>query len=1107
MENVDPAATNRDLAPGIRAELAHAGFEDVEEIGHGGFGVVYRCTQPMLDRAVAVKVLNTDLDADNLDRFLREQRAMGRLSGHPHIMSLFQVGVLESGRPFIVMPYHAKDSLEVLIRRHGPLDWCETLSIGVKLAGALEAAHSAGTLHRDVKPGNVLLTDYGEPQLTDFGIARIAGGFETATGVITGSPAFTAPEVLEGASPTPASDVYSLGATLFCALTGHAAFERRTGEHVVAQFLRISSQPIPDLRTQGLPADVAAIIERAMARDPLDRPATAAEFGDELRDVQRRNNVAVDEMPCPVGLSVERRQSPVASSAHRQTGGTPTPPSPATKYRPPAPSRSLVARSRLTDILRAGGRRRLILIHAPSGFGKSTLAAQWREELSNDGVAVGWLTIDDDDNNEVWFLAHLLEAIRRVRPALAESLGQVLEDHGDDASRYVLTSLIDEIHEKDDRIAVVIDDWHRVSDPKTSSALGFLLDNGCHHLQLIVTSWSRSGLPLSRLRIRDELAEIDSDALRFDPDEAAALLDDAGDLKLARPDVEKLIASTDGWAAALQLAALSLRGGTDVDILLQRLSGASDVIHEFLAENVLDALEPDLREFLLTVSITERTCGAMVSALTAVSNGQARLEEAEQRGLFLYRTDDDPSWFRFHQMFAEFLRRRLERDGPDRVEQLHRAASAWFADNGYLNEAVDHALAAGDPARAVDLVEQDETRLLEQSKMTTLLGIVKKLPSQLVVSRPRLQLVIAWAHILLQHSVPAAGTLNRFEAALDRADLADTTRADLRAEADVLRAVAEVFADRVEHVDDLLAETMSRADTLHPRVAGTAANAAAFAAIYRFDFAAAHRVLEWAAPYQEMMGPFATVYGRCFTGMAARYQLDLPAALENFREAFEIGMGVGPHSHAARLAGSLLGELLYETGDLAEATRLMDESYLLGSDGGGVDYLAARYVIGARIKAVQGDHDSAVDRLSAGARAADQLRLPRLAARINNERIRLGIDLPQKVVAGLRSPRTIPHGNGIATLTAELDEDSAVRLLSASDSADDRAQACRRAADLAEGIDGERRPLAALQAQLLLVETRAAAGRTTDARGDLAPLVAKCAELGVPRLLIDAGLT
>ena len=220
MADVDQHASPRDLFPHIPAELRDAGFEDVAEIGRGGFGVVYRCAQPLLDRTVAVKVLTADLDQENLDRFLREQHAMGRLSGHPNIVTILQVGTTTTGRPFIVMPYHAKNSLEALIRRHGPLDWCETLRIGVKLAGALDAAHRANILHRDVKPGNILLTEYGEPELTDFGIARIAGGFQTATGVITGSPAFTAPEVLEGNTPTPASDVYSLGATLFCALTG-----------------------------------------------------------------------------------------------------------------------------------------------------------------------------------------------------------------------------------------------------------------------------------------------------------------------------------------------------------------------------------------------------------------------------------------------------------------------------------------------------------------------------------------------------------------------------------------------------------------------------------------------------------------------------------------------------------------------------------------------------------------------------------------------------------------------------------------------------------------------------------------------------------------------
>src|ERR1700738_1733766 len=253
MAEGDPHPPQRDLVSGVPAELRDAGFDDVDEVGRGGFGVVYRCTQPSLDRTVAVKVLTSDLDPDNLDRFLREQRAMGRLSGHPHIVTILEVGTTAAGRPFIVMPYHAKDSLEALIRRHGPLDWGEAVSLGVKVAGALDAAHQVGPLQRDVKPGNILLSDYGEPQLTDFGIARITGGFQTTTGVITGSPAFTAPEVLEGATPTPQSDVYSLGATLFCAMTWHAAFERRSGEKVVAQFLRITRAPVPELQGIDIP--------------------------------------------------------------------------------------------------------------------------------------------------------------------------------------------------------------------------------------------------------------------------------------------------------------------------------------------------------------------------------------------------------------------------------------------------------------------------------------------------------------------------------------------------------------------------------------------------------------------------------------------------------------------------------------------------------------------------------------------------------------------------------------------------------------------------------------------------------------------------------------
>jgi non-specific serine/threonine protein kinase/serine/threonine-protein kinase PknK len=318
MTDIDPFATQFDAAGSVAAELSASGFEDATEIARGGFGVVYRCTQPALDRIVALKVLTADLDEENRARFFREQRAAGRLTGHPNIVNVFQTSVTDSGRPFIVMPYYAQDSLDTRIRRHGPLPLGDVLHLGVKIAGALESAHRLGILHRDVKPGNILLTDYGEPALSDFGIAHFAGGFETGTGIVTGSPAFMAPEIVTGEAPSSAADVYGLGSTLFAALTGHAAFERRSGERLVAQFLRVTSEPVPNLREFGLPDDVGALIERAMSASPRNRPSSE-ELGQQLREAQRRHSLPVDEMSLYAAPSCTQSAPLSATYDHRQT--------------------------------------------------------------------------------------------------------------------------------------------------------------------------------------------------------------------------------------------------------------------------------------------------------------------------------------------------------------------------------------------------------------------------------------------------------------------------------------------------------------------------------------------------------------------------------------------------------------------------------------------------------------------------------------------------------------------------------------------------------------------------------------------------------------------
>ncbi|MBO0679152.1 protein kinase [Mycolicibacterium sp. S2-37] len=330
---------------GIATELAAAGFEDAREVGRGASGVVYRCFQTSLGRTVAIKVLASDIDPDNRERFLREGFAMGKLSGHPNIVNILQVGVTPSNRPYIVMPYHSADSLALRLRRGGPIPWPEALKIGVKLCGALETAHKSATLHRDIKPGNVLLTEYGEPQLSDFGIARIAGKYQTVTGVFSGTIAYTAPEVLSGRAPTVAADLYSLGATLYALIAGNAAHENAGGEELIAQYLRITSEEVPDLRPRGIPHDVCAAIEKAMSINPADRPVSAAEFGRDLQAAQRHNGLPPDSMALPIVTNEHEAHAPAdpvgdpapADSASEHTGAMAPPVWTTTGHEPNVP--------------------------------------------------------------------------------------------------------------------------------------------------------------------------------------------------------------------------------------------------------------------------------------------------------------------------------------------------------------------------------------------------------------------------------------------------------------------------------------------------------------------------------------------------------------------------------------------------------------------------------------------------------------------------------------------------------------------------------------------------------------------------------------------------
>lgn len=264
------------------AELGVPGIANPTEIGRGGFGVVYAADEIDLSRRVAVKVLPSRLDDRELQRFDRERRALGVLSSHPHIVTVYRTGSASDGSPFIVMEFLSAGSAADRLKTTGPYPWTEVLEMGIQLAGAVETAHRHGVLHRDIKPGNVLMNTLTGATLADFGIARLKGAPETQSASITASIAHAPPEIIDGHRPAPSADVYSLASTLYELLTGRPAHARDDDSSMVPMLARVARDPIPDIAEQYCPPPMFAVLERAMSKAPSDRQQTAEQFGQDL---------------------------------------------------------------------------------------------------------------------------------------------------------------------------------------------------------------------------------------------------------------------------------------------------------------------------------------------------------------------------------------------------------------------------------------------------------------------------------------------------------------------------------------------------------------------------------------------------------------------------------------------------------------------------------------------------------------------------------------------------------------------------------------------------------------------------------------------------------
>ena len=410
-----------------------------------------------------------------------------------------------------------------------------------------------------------------------------------------------------------------------------------------------------------------------------------------------------------------------------------------TKLYLPRPRAGLVPRPRLSETLDAGAAAKLLLVSAPAGFGKTTLLAEWLAAgpaAPADERSAAWLSLDRGDNDPASFWTYLIAALRTMAPGVGENELALLASPQPPAIDLVLTTMLNDLGATGNDIVLVLDDYHLIDAREVQDAMAFLLDHMPPRLHLVIASRADPAVPLARMRARGQLVEIRAAELRFTPDEVAAYLNEVMGLQLTAQDVAALEARTEGWIAALQLAALSMQGRADVAGFIAGFTGDDRYIVDYLAEEVLQRQPAPVRNFLLQTALLGRLSGPLCDAVTGTGGGKAMLEALDRGNLFVVPLDDRRQWYRYHHLFADVLRARLSDESPDLVQVLHRRASDWYAENGEPAEAIEHAMAGGHLESAADLVELALPALARDRQEARLRGWLELLPDELIAVRP-----------------------------------------------------------------------------------------------------------------------------------------------------------------------------------------------------------------------------------------------------------------------------------------------------------------------------------------------------------------------------------
>lgn len=503
-----------------------------------------------------------------------------------------------------------------------------------------------------------------------------------------------------------------------------------------------------------------------------------------------------------------------------------------TKFFIPTTRLKIVPRSRLIRKMNEGLHRKMTLISAPAGFGKTTLVSEWLGKLRADILheteaenEIVWLSLDEDDNDPVHFLSYFIAALNKIE-GLETTFGKgalnMLQSPQPPPIETILTAGINEIAAISVRIIFVLDDYHLIAAQPIHDALIYLLEHLPPLMHLVVATREAPPLPLTRLQAKDQLTGMSVRDLRFTSSEAAEFLNQVMGLDLSVEDIAALETRTEGWIAGLQLAAISLHGQGNVASFIKSFSGSHRLVLDYLIEDVLEQQPENIQTFLLT-AILNRLNGSFCDAITGQNNGQATLETLELTNLFIIPLDNERCWYRYHHLFADLLRQRLPQSialstGEEDVSELNIRASAWYEDDGLEIEAFQHAVATNDVERAERLIEGEELPLHWRGATATVLNWLESLPTP--VLDDRLSLLVTFASVLvfagktsnIDQKLQADESVIADQAALQDADPDDKTQ-DLIGHIAALRAMMAVNRQETETI---IAKASRVLELLHP---------------------------------------------------------------------------------------------------------------------------------------------------------------------------------------------------------------------------------------------------------------------------------------------------